>query len=125
MFAAILVCHVLAGIGVGPIFTLPFLASVPAALRTVLILLRFGAGATLLSGIWLWFVLKPVHPIWLYVSFVLFLLVVATITVVLAPAAKVVSEKPEMRRRIRLAGVISSALTLCIAALMMLRPSWA
>jgi hypothetical protein len=66
VFATVLLCHVLAAIGVGPIFTLPFLANTPTALHAVLVLLRFGAGATLLSGILLWVVLKPVHPLWLY-----------------------------------------------------------
>jgi len=123
MFALVLVCHVLAAIGVGPIFTLPLLANAPAALRAVLILLRVGAGITLVSGIVLWVVLKPGHAVWLYGSLALFLLVVAAITLVIAPAAKAVSETPELRRRIRLAGIASSALTLCIAALMVLRPN--
>ena len=34
-FATVLACHVLAAIGVGPIFTLPFLANTPAALHAV------------------------------------------------------------------------------------------
>ncbi len=74
-FATVLVCHVLGAIGVGPIFTLPFLANTPAALHAVLVLLRFGAGATLLSGILLWVVLKPDHPLWLYLSSALFVTV--------------------------------------------------
>ena len=48
VFATILLCHVLAAIGVGPIFTLPFLANTHTAPHAVLVLLRFGAGATLL-----------------------------------------------------------------------------
>jgi len=123
MFAVVLLCHVLAAIGVGPIFTLPLLANAPAALRAVLILLRFGAGLTLVSGIALWVALKPVHPSWLYVSFALFLLIVAAITLVINPAANAVSEKPELRRRIRWAGIAASALTLSIGALMVLRPN--
>jgi hypothetical protein len=115
----------LGAIGVGPIFTLPFLANTPAALHAVLVLLRFGAGATLLSGILLWVVLKPVHPLWLYLSSALFLGVIASIAFVLAPAAGAVSEKPELRSRIRWAGIAASAFTLGIAVLMMLRPSWA
>ena len=113
----------LAAIGVGPIFTLPLLANAPAALRAVLILLRFGAGLTLVSGIALWVVLKPVHPSWLYVSLALFLLIVAAITLVIYPAANAVSEKPELRRRIRWAGIAASGLTLSIGALMVLRPN--
>jgi hypothetical protein len=121
-FATVLLCHVLAAIGVGPIFTLPFLANTPTALHAVLVLLRFGAGATLLSGILLWVVLKPVHPLWLYLSSALFLAVIASIAFVLAPAAKRISDEPEMRGRVRWVGIASSALTLCIAALMVLRP---
>jgi hypothetical protein len=124
-FAAVLACHVLAAIGVGPIFTLPFLANTPTALHAVLVLLRFGAGTTLLSGILLWVVLKPGHPLWLYLSAALFLAVIASIGFVLAPAADAVSEKPELRSRIRWAGIAASAFTLGIAILMVLRPSWA
>ena len=124
-FATVLLCHVLAAIGVGPIFTLPLLAKTPTALHAVLVLLRFGAGAALLSGILLWVMLKPDHPLWLYLSTVLFLAVIASIAFVLAPAADAVSEKPELRSRIRWTGVAASALTLGIAVLMMLRPSWA
>ena len=125
MFATVLLCHVLAAIGVGPIFTLTFLANTPTALHAVLVLLRFGAGATLLSGILLWVVLKPVHPLWLYLSSALFFAVIASIAFVLAPAADAVSEKPALRRRIRWAGIAASALTFGIAILMMLRPTWA
>jgi hypothetical protein len=124
-FTTVLVCHVLAAIGVGPTFTLPFLADTPAALHAVLIWLRFGAGATLLSGILLWVALKPVHPLWLYLSSALFLAVLAAIGFVLSPAADAVSQKPELRSRIRWAGIAASALTVGIAILMMLRPSWA
>ena len=56
--ATVLLCHVLAAIGIGPIFTLPFLANTPGALHTVLVMLRFGAGAALVSGIVLWVVLR-------------------------------------------------------------------
>ena len=122
-FATALACHVLAAIGVGPIFTLPLLANTPTALHAVLVLLRFGAGATLLSGILLWVVLKPVHPLWLYLSSALFLAVIASIAFVLAPAASAVSEKVELRSRIRWAGIAGSGLTLSIAALMVLRPN--
>ena len=110
-FSTVFLCHVLAAIGVGPIFTLPFFANTPTALHAVLILLRFGAGATL-------------HPLWLYQSSALFLAVIASIAFVLAPAVNRISDEPEMRGRVRSAGVASSALVLCIAALMGLRPSW-
>ena len=121
-FATVLLCHVLAAIGVGPIFTLPFLANTPTALHAVLVFLRFGAGASLVSGILLWVALKPVHPLWLYLSSALFFVVIASIAFVLAPAANRISDEPEMRGRVRWAGIASSALTLCIAALMVLRP---
>ena len=124
MFAVVLVCHVLAAIGVGPILTLPILANAPAALRTVLILLRFGAGVTLVSGIFLWIVLKPAHPIWLYLSVALYVVVIVTISTILAPAVNLVAHKPELRRRIFWAGIAASALTLGITALMVLQPSW-
>jgi hypothetical protein len=123
MLAVVFLCHVLAAIGVGPIFTLPVLANAPAALRAVLILLRFGAGLTLVSGVALWVVLKPVDPSWLYVSLALFLLIVAAIALVISPAAGTVSEKPELRRRIRWVGIAASVLTLSIGALMVLRPN--
>jgi hypothetical protein len=90
-FATVLLCHVLGAIGVGPIFTLPFLAKTPTALHAVLVLLRFGAGATLVSG-------------------------------VLEPAIDRSSDELKMRGRVRWAGIASSALVLCIAALMVLRP---
>ena len=122
MFEVVLLCHVLAAIGVGPIFALPFLADTPTALHAVLVMLRFTAGATLVSGILLWIVLKPVHPLWLYLSSALFLAVVASIAFVLTPAANRISDEPEMRGRVRWAGVASSALTVCIDALMVLRP---
>ena len=124
MYATVLLCHVLAAIGVGPIFTLPFLANTPTALKAVLVLLRFGAGATLLSGILLWVALKPVHPLWLYLSSASFFVVIASIAFVLSPAADRISDEPEMRGRVRSVGLASSALTLGIAALMVLRPSW-
>ena len=114
----------LAAIGLGPILTLSFLADTPTALHAVMVLLRFGAGATLLSGILLWVALKPLHPLWLYLSSALFLAVIASIAFVLSPAASRISDKPEMRGRVRWVGTASSALTLCIAALMGLRPSW-
>jgi hypothetical protein len=123
--ATVLLCHVLAAIGIGPIFTLPFLANTPGALHTVLVMLRFGAGAALVSGIVLWVVLQPAHPLWLYISSALFLAVIAAIAFVLAPAANAVAAKPELRSRIRWAGVAASALTVGIVILMMLRPSWA
>ena len=97
VFAAVLVCHVLGAIGVGPIFTLPFLANIPAALHAVLVLLRFGAGATLVSGILLWVVLKPGHPLWLYLSSALFFAVIALIGIVLEPAVDRSSDEPKMR----------------------------
>ena len=124
LFTIVLVCHVLGAIGVGPIFTLPFLAGTPAALQTVLVVLRFGAGTALLSGIVLWIVLKPGHPDWLYLSSALFVAVIALIGVVLAPAAEAAAEMPVLRGRIRSAGIAASALTLGIAILMVLRPSW-
>lgn len=120
--ATVLLCHVLAAIGVGPILTLPFLANTPTALHTVLVFLRFGAGATLLSGVLLWIALKPVHPTWLYLSSALFLAVLASLAFVLAPAANRVSDEPKMRGRVRSAGIAAAALTLCIGALMVLRP---
>jgi hypothetical protein len=121
-FATILLCHVLGAIGVGPMFTLPFLAKTPAALHSVLVLLRFGAVATLLPGIVLWVALKPAHPLWLYLSSALFLGVIAAIAFVVAPAADRLSGEPQMRGHVRWGGIASSALTLCIAALMVLRP---
>jgi hypothetical protein len=123
LFTTVLVCHVLAAIGVGPIFTLPLLANAPAALHSVLVFLRFGAGAVVLSGIALWVVLEPVHPLWLYLSSALFLAVIASIAFVLAPAANAVSERPQLRSRIRWTGIAASALTLGIGALMVLRPT--
>ena len=121
-FATVLLCHVLGAIGVGPIFTLPFLVKTPNALHAVLVLLRFGAGATLVSGILLWVALKPGHPLWLYLSSALFFAVIALIAVVLEPAINRSLDEPKMRSRIRWAGIASSALVLCIAALMVLRP---
>jgi hypothetical protein len=123
MVAVVLLCHVLAAIAVGPIFALPLLANAPAALHAVLILLRFAAGLTLVSGIALWAVLKPVAPSWLYVSLALFLLIVAAITLVIEPAANAVSVNPALRRRIRWAGIAASGFTLSIAALMVSRPN--
>ena len=122
VLASLLVCHVLAAIGVGPILTLPFLANVPSALHAVLVLLRFGAGATLLSGLLLWVVLGPVHPLWLYLSSGLFLAVIGSIAFVLAPAAARIAREPHMCGRVRAVGIASSLLTLSIAALMVLRP---
>jgi hypothetical protein len=122
MVAVVLLCHVLAAIAVGPIFTLPLLADAPAAMRTVLILLRFSAGLTLVSGIALWVDLIPGHPSWLYASLALFLLIVIVIALVIEPAANAVLEKPELRRRIRWGGIAASGLTLSLGALMVLRP---
>jgi hypothetical protein len=124
LFATVLSCHVLAAIGVGPIFTLPFLANTPTALHAVLVLLRFGAGATPLSGILLWVVPKPLHPLLLYLSSALFLAVLASIAFMLSPAVHRISDEQEMRGRVRWVGIASSALTSCIAALIVLRPSW-
>ena len=121
-FATVLLCHVLGAIGVGPIFTLPFLVKTPNALHAVLVLLRFGSGATLVSGILLWVVLKPGHPLWLYLSSALFFAVIALVGVVLEPAIDRSSDELKMRGRVRWAGIASSALVLCIAALMVLRP---
>ena len=121
-FATVLLCHVLGAIGVGPIFTLPFLVKTPTALHAVLVLLRFGAGATLVSGILLWVALKPGHPLWLYLSSALFFAVIALVGVVLEPAIDRSSDVLKMRGRVRWAGIASSALVLCIAALMVLRP---
>ncbi|MBA3947951.1 MAG: hypothetical protein H0X37_25795 [Herpetosiphonaceae bacterium] len=123
MVAVARLCHVRAAMGGGPICTLPLLANAPAAVRAVLILLRFGAGLTLVSGIALWVVLKPVHPSWLSVSLALFLLIVAAITLVIYPTANAVSEKPELRRRMRWAGIAASGLTLSIGARMVSRPN--
>jgi hypothetical protein len=122
MIAAIIAGHVLAAIGVGPIFTLPLLANAPAALRAVLVLLRFGAGLTLLTGIWLWVDMSLGHPAWLILSVALYAAVIALIAVGLAPAEHASSVDPRLRRRVRLVGVASSLLTLCIAGLMVLRP---
>ena len=124
-FATLLVCHVLAAIGIGPIFALPFLADTPAALHRVLVMLRFGAGAALVSGILLWVMLKPADPLWLELSSALFLAVIAAIAFVLAPAADAVAEKPQLRGRIRWTGIAASAMTIGIAVLMVIRPSWA
>ena len=120
--ATVLLCHVLGAIGIGPIFTLPLLAKTPTALYDVLVLLRFGAGATLVSGVVLWVVLKPGHPLWLEVSSALFFAVILLIGAVLEPAIVRNSDEPKMHGRIRWAGITSSVLVLCIAALMVLRP---
>lgn len=106
-FATVLLCHVLAAIGVGPILTLPFLANTPTALHAALVLLRFGAGVALLSGILRWTVLEPVHPLWLYLSSALFLAVLESIKFVLSPAANRISDEPEMRGRVRWGGIAS------------------
>jgi len=121
-FATVLLCHVLGAIGVGPILTLPLLARTPTSLHAVLVLLRFGAGVTLVSGILLWVVLKPGHPLWLDVSSALFFAVIVLIGGVLEPAIDRSSDEPKLRARVRWAGITSSALFLCIAALMVLRP---
>ena len=97
-------------------------ANTRTAWHALLVSLRFGAGVTLLSGILLCVVLKPAHPLWLYLSSALFLAMIASIAFVLAPAANRTSDEPEMRGRVRWVGVASSALTLCIAALMVPRP---
>ena len=123
-FATMLLSHVLAAIGTGPIFTQPFLANTRTALQAVLVGLRFGGGATLLSGILLWVVLKPVQPLWLYLSSALFVAVLAAAAFVLSPAVKRISGEPKMRGQVRWVGIASSALTLGIAALIVLRPSW-
>ncbi len=47
---------------------------------------------------------------------------IALIAVVLEPAINRGSDEPKMRGRVRSAGIASSALILCIAALMVLRP---
>jgi hypothetical protein len=120
--ATVLLCHVLGAIGVGPIFTLPLLAKTPTALHDVFVLLCFGAGATLVSGIILWVVLKSGHPVWLEVSSALFFAVILLIGTVLEPAVVRSSDEPKMHGRIRWAGITSSVLVLCIAALMVLRP---
>ena len=122
MIAGIIAGHVLAAIGVGPIFTLPLLADSPAALRAVLILLRFGAGLTLITGIWLWVAIAPGHPAWLLLSVALYAVVIALIAVGLAPGAHASSTDARSVRRVRIVGIASSFLTLCIAALMVLRP---
>jgi hypothetical protein len=121
-FTTVLLCHVLGAIGVGPIFTLPLLAKTPTALHAVLVFLRFGAGATLVSGILLWVLLKPDHPVWLEVSSALFFVVIVLIGGVLEPAIARGSDGPKMHGRVRWAGITSSVLVLCIAALMVLRP---
>jgi hypothetical protein len=123
MVAVVVLGHVLAAIAVGPILTLPLLADAPAALHAVLVLLRYGAGLTLVSGIALWVVLRPVDPTWLYVSLALFLLVVAAITLIIEPASNAVAEKPQLRHRIRWASIAASVLTLGIGALMVSRPT--
>ena len=121
-FATVLLCHVLGAIGVGPIFTLPLLAKTATPLHAVLVLLRLSAAVTLVSGILLWIVLKPGHPLWLDVSSALFFAVIVLIGGVLEPAIDRSSDEPKMRARVRWAGITASALVLCIAALMSLRP---
>ena len=121
MLSIVLVGHVLGAIGVGPIFTLPFLTNAPAALQRVLLLLRLGAVVTLVTGIVLWVIVKPAHPIWLSLSVALYVVVIATIAAVLEPAAKRLFAEPRMRVRVRTAALVSSVLTLCIGALMVLR----
>ncbi len=110
--------------GVGPIFALPFLANTPTALHAVRVLLRFGAGATLSSGIRLWVLLEPDHPLWLDLSPASFLAATASIAFVLEPALDRISDEPEMASRVRSAAIASSALVLWIAVLMVVRPSW-
>jgi hypothetical protein len=77
---------------------------------------------TLVTGILLWVVLKPGHPLWLDVSSALFFALIVLIGGVLEPAIDRSSDEPKMRARVRWAGITSSALVLCIAALMALRP---
>jgi hypothetical protein len=120
----VLLCHVLAAIGIGPTFTLPFLATTPRALHAVLVFLRFGAGATLLSGVLLWVALNPEHPIWLYVSSALFLGVLAVVGFVVSPVADAGSAKPGSQSRVRWGGISASVLTTGITILMVLRPGW-
>ena len=86
----------LAAIGVGPIFTLPFLANTPTAPR-------------LCSPCFASALARRAHPRWLYSSSALFLAVVVSMALVLAPAASRTSDEPELRGR-------------RIAALMVLRP---
>jgi hypothetical protein len=120
--ATVLVCHVLGAIGVGPILALPFLSTTPSAGHAVLVVLRFGAVATLVSGILLWTVLGLEHPLWLTLSSVLFVAAIALIGFVVEPAITRSSNEPAMRARVRWAGIASSTLVLSIAALMVLRP---
>jgi hypothetical protein len=120
----VLVCHVLAAIGIGPTFTLPFLAKTPAALHAVLVFLRFGAGVTLVSGVLLWVALNPEHPIWLYLSSALFLGVLVVVGFVVSPGGDATASKPESQSRVRWGGFTASVLTIGIAILMVLRPSW-
>ena len=120
----VLVCHVLAAIGIGPTFTLPFLAKTSAALHAVLVFLRFGAGVTLVSGVLLWVALKPEHPIWLYLSSALFLGVLAVIGFVVSPVADARTANPGSQSRVRWGGISASVLTIGIAILMVLRPGW-
>jgi hypothetical protein len=120
----VLVCHVLAAIGIGPTFTLPFLATTPRAFHAVLVFLRFGAGATLLSGVLLWVALRPEHPIWLYVSSALFFGVLAVVGFVVSPVTDAGSAKPGSQSRVRWGGISASVLTIGIAILMVLRPGW-
>lgn len=101
----------LAAIGVGPIFTLPFspthpphcmpcsssFASAPAR--------RFYPGHSSRSSSNR-------------------LAVIASIAFVLAPAVNRILDEPEMRGRVRCAGIASSALVLSSTGLIVLRPSW-
>jgi hypothetical protein len=105
-----------------PDLHVPLLSNAPEALRAVLLLLRFGAGLTFITGICLWVAIRPGHPAWLLLSVSLYAAVIALIAVVLEPAANASFDNPRLGRRVRMVGVASSLLTLCIAALMVLRP---
>lgn len=121
VFTIVFLLHVIAAISVGPILLLPFLVRTPAVLVAVKFL-RFGAVGTLLTGIILWILLRAPHPAWLVLSAALYVALCVVIAAVVEPAAQRVAEKPEIRFRLLSASIASSALTLCIVALMVLRP---
>jgi hypothetical protein len=121
MFVALYLLHVLAAVSVGPTLMMPFLARSPAML-TVLTFLRFSAIAILLTGIALWLALGAIHPMWLIVSFALFVVLAALFAFFVHPAADRVASDPRAYGRVLGGSIACSILTLVIVSLMVLRP---
>lgn len=122
MISLLLVAHVVAALAVGPIFALPFLVDMPAALRAVLIVLRVGAVGALVTGTALWIVLGLRYPPWLCVSVAIYLAIVAVVGLGLAPAAKRLPGSTAARSQVRITSVVACTLTIGLVALMVLRP---